>query len=437
MAKPRKVPYYKMESSFIPFTQVKWKEYFGSGGCVPLNTQKTVSMDRLLPGVAPPPKPPKPTREQVKAQKAEEEQQKLLAKQQSKDKPKEKAPEPVDEECENPPVFDMLDIPDAMEKIKWPVSAKLARKWFNGEKHIYNDKPTSIQSIDDSTVTLDWALKFGSVKRKFNELLAEAVHAEKAVGEAKQKVIKKIHEAFFNQNSTSLGFDTAPFIGDPRQFHIDWQFQHAKISTWNTLTAGLASTDLTGSLGDFAICAAIGKVIVYGDKYFKYDGVQGTKTYCLDPHVQITHVYVYIKDNYSFNDEKGSRKSQYLGHWNKSGFIVTAGGFISDLVDDRKISEEWRIPIHSDLGNSPKDSINWVYLTSNELPKPVDIRRGMFRKFMEQDVYFPIYNKSYREWRERHNRGGDFMIYSKPKYMKLKKPIEFNLETLCRHPEKI
>ena len=73
----------------------------------------------------------------------------------------------------------------------------------------------------------------------------------------------------------------------------------------------------------------------------------------------------------------------------------------------------------------------------NSLDKPVDTRRGMFGKFREQDVYFPIYNKSYNKWREKHNCGGDFMIYSKPKYMKLKKPIKFSLETLCRQPEKL
>ena len=33
-----------MVSSAIPFTGQKWKVYMGSEGCVPLNTQKTVSI---------------------------------------------------------------------------------------------------------------------------------------------------------------------------------------------------------------------------------------------------------------------------------------------------------------------------------------------------------------------------------------------------------
>ncbi len=94
----------------------------------------------------------------------------------------------------------------------------------------------------------------------------------------------------------------------------------------------LTLTDLTGSLAKFSIYVAIGNVLVSGDKYFKYDGKAGTKTYCLDPKVQITHVYVYIKDNYSFLDKKDSKKSQYLGHWNKTGAIVTNGGLIDKLT---------------------------------------------------------------------------------------------------------
>ena len=208
-------------------------------------------MDRLAPGEVPPPQPPKPTPEQVKAQKAEEERQKYLAqlaKQQSKDKPKEKAPEPVDEECENPPVFDMLDIPDAMEKMKWPVSAKIARKWFNGEKNIYNDDPNSIQPIDDTFITLDWALKFGNVKDKFNNLLAEAIYSKAGISAAKNLIRKKIYETFITQNSTSLSFNTTGFLGDLRQFHIDWQFQLTKVSNRDTMD-GFALTESPRKFG--------------------------------------------------------------------------------------------------------------------------------------------------------------------------------------------
>lgn len=434
MARPNKVPYYVMETSALPFTSTKWTEYWDSKGCVPLDTQKTVSMDRLAPGESPPPPPPKPTKEQVKAQQAEENRQKLLEQKIKKpalanDKPAEKPTTPDSEKCENPPVFDMLDIPDAMEKLKWPVSAKIARKWFSSAKHVYNDKPNSIQPIDDTSVTLDWVLKFGNVKDKMNQLLAKNIYSENAVTEAKAKVSTKLKDVWINQKSSSLSFNTTSSVGDSRQHHMDWQFQLEKISTLDTCNGFITPTDLTGALGSFAIYVSIGNVLVYGDKYYIYDNKNRTKTCCFEPQVEITHVHVYVRDNYSFNDGARSKKSQYLGHWNKTGFIVTEGGGFSDVIDGRYV--------HSDYGNSPSQKNLWGYLMNTELDKPVDRRMGLLKKFREQDVYFPIYNKSYREWREKHNRGGDLMLYSKAKYMKLKKPIKFTVETLCRQPEKM
>ncbi|WP_392387919.1 DUF6402 family protein [Burkholderia arboris] len=48
------------------------------------------------------------------------------------------------------------------------------------------------------------------------------------------------------------------------------------------------------------------------------------------------------------------------------------------------------------------------------------------------DVCFPVYNADYRRWREKHHRGRDFMTYSKPVYLKLKKPIDIKLGETCR-----
>ncbi len=79
--------------------------------------------------------------------------------------------------------------------------------------------------------------------------------------------------------------------------------------------------------------------------------------------------------------------------------------------------------------------INWDYLPGNPIDKPIDKRTGFFSKLLVKNVYYPVYNKSYNEWREKHNRGGDFMIYSKPQLFKLKKPIQMKLEQICRPSE--
>lgn len=420
----KKIPYYTMEPSLNPFSKKKWTGHYGNEGCVPLNTQQTVSLDRLAPGESPPPPKPKPTREQVKAQK-EEAQKKKQAQIQPKEKQEE--PEFVDaEECEDVklPVFDLQDIPIAMDKIGWPVSAKFARKWFASPKHIYNDKANSVHPLDDTTVTLDWALKFGNVKKRLNELLSEGIYDNRhdALTYAKEKIINRLKNTFIEKGqTTNLSFNTTAELNDIRQFHIDWQFQLANISSMDTLD-GLHMTDLTGSLANCNLYAAIGNVDVSVEKYFKHEN--GTSSYCIDPVAEITHVYVYIKDNYSFNDKYSS--SQYLGHWNKRGIILGWSSVISDITNTKYFNTE--------MGNSKKvdffDAIKGV-------TKPIDIRRGIFGKYRESDVFYPIHNRDYNQWREKHNHGGDFMIYTKPKYFKLKKPVKFELETICQLPRKM
>ncbi len=312
-----------------------------------------------------------------------------------------------------------------MEKIGWPISAKAAREWFASPKHIYNDQPNAVHPIDDNTVTLKWALKFGSVRKRFDELLSEKIYSPKAIEGAKKKITEQIRKIFIDQKSMNLSFGTAQYIGDIRQFHIDWQFQFQDIPTSATLD-GLLLTDLTGTLGNFNIYAAIGHVKISTEKYFKYDGQHRTKSYCIDSTATITHIYAYLKDNYSFNDKNNSN-SQYLGHWNKKDMILSYFAVISDLIDGNKINTK--------MGNSKitEMGINWDYLPGNPIDKPIDKRTGFFSKLLVKNVYYPVYNKSYNEWREKHNRGGDFMIYSKPQLFKLKKPIQMKLEQIC-HP---
>lgn len=410
-----------VKSPYYAFSWGKWKQYAGPQGCVPLNTLKCISFDRLAPGEPPPPPPPPvppPKQAPVQANQPE----KAPA-----NKPAAPAPPQDAESVENPPTFDLLDVPIAMKNMGWPVSAKLATEWFSRPKHIYNDDPNSEQPIDSTTVALDWCLRFGSVRAKFNELLSQKIYNNAAKALLKRKLTPIFEKSF--QDSINLNIDTTPYISDLRKFHIDWQFQRADISNYDTLTSSLGMTDLTGALANFGIYVAIGRAEVGGNRYYRYDQIEKTKTYCIDAQVKITHIYAYVKDNYSFNDPEGI--SQYLGHWNKKGMILTTGGLISELINGKRV--------RTDFGNSPdtRTTLNWNYLFENPLDKPIDKRAGIFRKFRERDVYWPVYNRTYMQWREQHGRGGDFMIYSKPKFMKLNAPIEIDMGTICRQSEKL
>lgn len=427
-AKVRKVPYYRMEPSF--FHRRIWKERYGSRGAVAINTPQTISYARPAPGEIPPPSKPNPTADELKIQEAEAARQKLRIEQAKKQQPKEPPrprPEELDaEDHDKIPEFDLQDVPRAMEKMGWPMAAKVARKWFARPSHIYNDKPDSEQPLDDTIITLDWALKYGKVKDRISELIYKDIYSEKAFSIIKQKVERHIGKIFVGTKSTSpkLSFEVSE-KSDMRQFHIDWQIQRKRISTFDTFD-GVTLTDLSATLGNFLIYAAIGKVEVVSEKFFKYE--KKSAEYCIDSVARLTHVYVYLKDSYSFNDVDSS-SSQYLGHWNKNGMIASYVLAANDLVGQVKPGLKMRLK----GGKIEEKSINWDYLSvGKEVDKPVDTRRGFFGRLLKKNVYWPVFNKTYGEWRGRHKRGGDFMIYSRPRLYKLKAPIVIKLETICR-----
>ncbi|WP_174526105.1 DUF6402 family protein [Herbaspirillum rubrisubalbicans] len=398
MADIKKVSYYHLKKGLFGW---ELKEFKAAQGCIPLDTQKSVSFDRPAPGEKP--SPPKPTMEVPKAQRQTEAPQARKNPKANQPKAKETPKQLEAEVCENPPNFDLQDVPVAMANLGWTVSAKLALRWFTGSAHVYDNNPTSVQPINDTDVTLDWALKFGGVRKKYEKLLAKDVYNDVAVDFAKKKILNRIKKRFSEERTTNLSFNTSESLSDLLQFHVDWQFQLVSIRDGDTFD-GLTLTDLTGSLANFNIYIAVGNVEISGEKYFRYE--KSKNFYCVDAIGKITHVYAYVKDNYSFNGE------QYLGHWNKHGIIIAPGTWLTG----------------SGQRKSDSDIDIWV----KAINKPVDTRKSFFGKFREPDVYFPVFNADYNRWREKHQRGEDFMVYSKPVYLKLKKPITFKLGEICR-----
>ncbi|WP_375791829.1 DUF6402 family protein [Paraburkholderia atlantica] len=136
--------------------------------------------------------------------------------------------------------------------------------------------------------------------------------------------------------------------------------------------------DLTAALGSFVIYAAIGHVRLSRDPF----GTQRTTA-------EVTGAWVYVKDNFTFTDEPGER-SQYLGHWSSNGVIV--------------------MPLAG------------VAATSRYVPyveSPVTLGDPVIKG----QVYYPIHNSDFRQWAIRHQRGGDFIIYSDRRYVPLFPPI--------------
>jgi len=148
-----RIPYYRLDfASFFALEKV-WKLFDKAEGCKPLkNPQAAILMERK-----PPPLPSEKTAQPKKAEKAKPDPKSAeKGSEAKKAEPSpsnaiagknEKSAQPFKvsndqvkstqlvEECKAPPPFDMLDLPDAMEKMGFTVAAKLSRRWFNSRRH--------------------------------------------------------------------------------------------------------------------------------------------------------------------------------------------------------------------------------------------------------------------------------------------------------------
>ncbi|RQZ19157.1 hypothetical protein DIE15_05360 [Burkholderia sp. Bp9031] len=305
------------------------------------------------------------------------------------DPPKPKPPLKVEPTI---PPFDIQEIPDAMRREMMPVGAKLMERWFAGrlnystssddQKHAIdqNGKPYADDMYDYSIVKLDWVLKHRRAKEKYDQLIEVGIYSPDAL-----KILRESLSAYYDHYGF---FRTAEvFKDDVRMMHEMFQFQRA------TVDGGLADKiksfmyfteenkgvpdDLFASLGSFNICAAVAQANFYID--------ERSRSRCVD----IIGIFVYVKDGYTFEADAG-KSSQYLGHWGENGIIVVPYSFVS--------SRDSRIP---------------------QLNYPVAV--GDVRK--KRNLYYPVRNSDFREWQKKHKRGGDFIIFSDKKFVRLDKSI--------------
>ncbi len=75
--------------------------------------------------------------------------------------------------------------------MKWPVAAKLARRWFGGPKHVWDNSFKTNQPFDNTTVTLEWALKFGKVKARYNQLISKNIYNKNARGKVERSAASR------------------------------------------------------------------------------------------------------------------------------------------------------------------------------------------------------------------------------------------------------
>ncbi|WP_419685582.1 DUF6402 family protein [Burkholderia theae] len=305
------------------------------------------------------------------------------------DPPKIPSPAPIAKKKEVVPPFDIQEIPDAMRKLWMPISAKLMERWFagslnysptDGDETAYinqDGEPYPPEMYDTKTIKLDWVLKYERAKVQYDAL-------QKIEYLLTRNSMNAIGNALSSLRASYREIDALGLChGDLKELHRRFQFQRAgvesslgqKIDTFiaQRVRGGGIPDDLTGALGSFSFYAAVGYA------YFNQDG----------SHVTITSIIIYIKDNYTFTTEEG-QPSQYLGHWNRNGAAIVPASLAAGAA-----------------------GIPWI-------DYPVAI--GDMR--VPGNVYYPVRNSSFRQWQQRYRRGGDFVIFSDYRYIRLREPIQ-------------
>ncbi|WP_175717071.1 DUF6402 family protein [Burkholderia anthina] len=304
-----------------------------------------------------------------------------------------KQPKPMEKERVVPP-FDIQQIPDAMRKEHMPVSAKLMERWFAGQ---LNYSPTSKDQqneinqngelypesmVDRTTIRLDWVLKHARARKAFDNLVNTDIYSPRAY-EALKDILGRYRGRGEVSPWTVSGYDI-------RKLHKGFQFQRAAVESSfeqkalqaiRRLPDAGVPDDLTGALGAFNLYAAVARVI--------FDAENRKAT--------VTNIVVFVRDGYSFEGTTDSR-SQYLGHWSKNGVVIVPSYTAANLAE-----QPW-------------------------FDFPVVSGSTVANLYEPGKVYYPVRNRSFREWQTRHHRGGDFIIFSDYMPILLAKPITVYFE---------
>lgn len=329
-----------------------------------------------------------------------------------------------------PKPFDLYDLPAAQRAAGFSVGSKLSQRWLDGRAYTAygpdgKEGRYGSDMVDLSTVSLSWLRSYDKIEKRYQSLLGKLANAK-----ANQALQEKFIQYLVNYKGLSHELNARDHAkGDWQDLHADFQFQLESVGMLDTLTDTLGMTDVTAALANFAFYAAVAKASIKTAIYKRYDTPSGTQS-CRKSTVEVTHVWVYAKDSYSFHDEGAS--SQYLGHWNKHGVIVLPAAVaasvgmkkISDAIRDDKKENKFARQQILDWLNSQR-----IELWNDEVSRfPVDIGRS----WAEKDVYYAVRNSDHRRWRQTHNRGGDFLITTEPKLVKLDQPIVLDMPEMCK-----
>ncbi|HRJ54588.1 MAG TPA: DUF6402 family protein [Candidatus Thiothrix moscowensis] len=264
------------------------------------------------------------------------------------------------------------EIPDAMDKMGWKVSAQTMRYWFSIKpawvipQNIKEGESDPMQLLpsqyDETIIKMDWILQFPRVKEAFEDLYANWA-SEAGIKQLK----KRLMNAGWQEN-------------EPLPFRLGYQHETAReldaLCQVNFRGFGEkldTLDDLYGALGIASFkLAVIGTV------------TQSLSASLSDPYQAIFTVEkigIYMRDTFDFTSSTFFEKIVPLGVWSRERVLSKA------------------------------EMIDYFALPAISMPSQPMTRN------MKYPGFVPVYNQHFRDWQAATNEGGDFVVYSDIKWM--------------------
>lgn len=273
---------------------------------------------------------------------------------------------------QQPGVFTLGNIPGAMAREGWPVGAALMRRWLDAPAWAMPPsvkkglQPPPARAVDTTIVTMAWATRFARVAAARQRLLATWASGARKVPSTNQVALQftrwRAGEGRGRRGPFRFGDLARDVTIVDRLFSANREIVD---SPWYD-----AVDDLYAALGRAAVKLAVsGKVT---------QGKSGTWK------IEIDEVGTYIRDTYDFNGD------QPLGSWGASGLSRAAVLAPAIMVDAAEAGAARRS--------------NWALDPAGQ-------------------AYWSVDNASFRRFRARSHRGGDFVVFSDIWRTRLAQPV--------------
>ena len=242
--------------------------------------------------------------------------------------------------------FKVTDIPNAMDRNGWTISARFMRKWLNEPEYVLPRK-AKIGNIPPSALPknalvtdlpFEWLLTSSTrIKPRVDELLASLGSVNNVnpyIGHTKEfrnqlskglvQFLRRLSRLGYVDEHTRCLKDTYADFSDLSAIELEEKSQFNFIPIGSTNIEKLTDDldDVYGALGNFTIKMAATRFRI-------------TSNYQGFARIEIDEIGLYVRDTYDFINDDGD--DQFLGYWNHSGpYKYGASAKLDSIFSDNK-----------------------------------------------------------------------------------------------------